>query len=256
MDQIKGVIRSSYIPFICDIDGIRRNNIKHVVAYPEVRLIYNRIKKSGNSSVILYLSDALQGRNKWSDGDYYSAKYDALESGVDLSLLPANELRSLNKYYSFTIFRNPYVRCLSGFIQKVGDGRTGYSKVPGYQQNNKLGFKEFVTFLEDGGLYYDKHWWPQVDLLAWTPEKFSHIGKLEQLDTEIRYIFEQIGMKIPESLNMGKPHPAESKGKTEGNRSKITNSMEKLEEYFTAELYDKVYYLYENDFEVGGYEKI
>ncbi len=256
MDQIKGVIRSSYIPFICDIDGVRRSNIKHVVAYPEVGLIYNRIKKSGNSSVILYLSDALKGRNKWSDGDYYSAKYDALTSGVELSNLPATDLRSLSNYYSFTIFRNPYVRCLSAFIQKVGDGRTGFSKVPGFQRNSKDGFKDFVTFLEDGGLYYDKHWWPQVDLLAWTPEQFSHIGKLEQLDSEIRYIFGQIGKRIPDSLEMGKPHPAEFKGKTEGNRSKVTNSMDRLEEYYSPELYEKVYNLYKKDFDIGGYSKI
>ena len=41
---------------------VRRRNISRVVFYPDIKLAYNRIGKSGNSSVVLYLSDALKGK--------------------------------------------------------------------------------------------------------------------------------------------------------------------------------------------------
>ena len=41
--------------------NVRRQNISRVVFYPSIKLVYNRIGKSGNSSVVLYLSDAMQG---------------------------------------------------------------------------------------------------------------------------------------------------------------------------------------------------
>ena len=48
---------------------IRRDNLDRVVFYPEHNIAFNRIAKSGNSSVILHLDEAINGPNNHQD-DY------------------------------------------------------------------------------------------------------------------------------------------------------------------------------------------
>ena len=53
--------------------SLRRDNIDRVVFYKDHNIAFNRIAKSGNSSVILYLDEAIRGANTHTD-DYKQAK--------------------------------------------------------------------------------------------------------------------------------------------------------------------------------------
>ena len=63
--MIKKEIRENYaaktLRLATKMLNVRRQNISRVVFYPSIKLAYNRIGKSENSSVVLYLSDAIQG---------------------------------------------------------------------------------------------------------------------------------------------------------------------------------------------------
>ncbi|ADH85685.1 sulfotransferase family 2 domain-containing protein [Desulfurivibrio alkaliphilus] len=225
-------------------------NNGNVAVYPAAGIIYNRIKKSGNSSVLLFLQDALEEKKDWTEGRYHEQKRRATGNTVTPFGLRAKEIFNLKKYYSFTIMRNPYSRCLSAFLQKVAAGKERYRGVAGFGQNDAAGFESFVAFLENGGLYYNKHWWPQVDLLFWPPEYFFYIGKLERLEEELRLILSSNGITVPESLSIKEPHPSEQE-----QVGKVTNAGQKMARYYTEDLYDRIFTLYRRDFEVGGYHK-
>ncbi len=232
------------------------NNVHRVLAYPDIKLLYNRIKKSGNSSIALYLKDLIEGNYSWTQGDYHSVKDEALHSGVmSLSKLPVKDLYDINSYYLFTIFRNPYSRCLSAFLEKVADGRAGFEDVPGFQDPSTEGFERFVSYLESGGLYRDKHWWPQVALLAWPPARFSYIGQLEYLEKELRYVLYNVGINFPSHVKITGPHPAEKSGVNKYGSSKVKGATHKVSCFYSDRMYERVFYLYNNDFYVGRYNK-
>jgi hypothetical protein len=228
--------------------GFVTDNSGAVVVYPSAGLVYNRIKKSGNSSVVLYLRDAIDGRPNLNQGKYLEDKRSSIHFGRHPFKLAARDILKIDQYFSFTIMRNPYSRCLSAFLDKVAAGGRGFSKVPGFGRNDTGAFEDFVTFLECGGLYYDRHFWPQVDLLFWPPQRFSYIGHLEKLEAELRHVFNAVNISVPASMAMKEPHPSE-KQKT----GKVTGAHSKVDNYYTEQLFSRVRNLYERDFKVGGY---
>ena len=59
---------------------IKRDNLDRVVFYPEHNIASNRIAKSGNSSVVLYLDEAIRGPSSHQN-DYKQAKRSAMGTG-------------------------------------------------------------------------------------------------------------------------------------------------------------------------------
>lgn len=242
-----GLASRGYAFFARD-SGYIADNSGAVVVYQSVKLIYNRIKKAGNSSVLMYLRDAIDAQGSPRDGRYDSEKADSIRLGRHPFKLPPSTMRHINEFYSFTIMRNPYSRCLSAFLEKVASKRYGFSEIPGYGRSDPLAFQEFVRFLGDGGLYKDRHWWPQVDLLFWPPERFSFIGQLEHLEEHLRMVLDAVNVTVPPTLSMKLAHPAER-----GHKGKVTGASSKVSEYFDAPTFSLVRELYMRDFYAGGY---
>jgi hypothetical protein len=229
---------------------VNPHNERRAVVYVKSKLIYNRIKKSGNSSILLFLDKIVYGGPGSDSEDYGKAKAASLRRTARPFDLPSRELRQLSDYYKFTVFRNPYTRCLSMFLQKVATGqRAGYSFSPGFGEDTPEGFEKFVSFLEEGGITSNSHFFPQTDLLFFRPEDFSHIGKLEDLDAELRRVCNDVGLPYPQDLEASRPHRLE-----ETSEGKVTRSSDKLKLYYTPSLFDRVRKLYMSDFEVGGYD--
>jgi hypothetical protein len=225
-----------------------RNN-RRAAVYVEKRLIYNRIKKSGNSTILLFLDEIIYGAQS-SDLNYRTAKTASVQRTVTPFDLPAGEVRRLDDYYKFTIFRNPYSRCLSMFLNKVAPGASSsYLSVAGFGDKSAAGFEEFVTFLAKGGINANPHFYPQTRLLFFEPEYFSHIGKLENLDVELRYVCSSANLPYPDELEASKPHRIDASA-----QGRITKADEKLRMYYTTDLFERVRALYASDFEVGRYD--
>lgn len=233
------------------IPGLRAETLNTAVVYPEHALIYNRIKKSGNSSVLFYLRELLYGDQGALQSSYDDDKRAAVATGRKLSALSLRQLVRARHYFRFTIFRNPHARCLSMFFSKGAKREAGsvkYRTVPGFDKQSPEGFAEFVGFLEQDGLYYDKHFWPQCDLLMCPPEHFDHIGQLENLREELKHVAAQVGLVFRDSIVSNEPHAAD-----QSNEGKVTGASTRLDEYYTDELYHRVHQLYRHDFDAGRY---
>ena len=147
--------------------NLKRENLDRVVFYTAYKIAFNRIAKSGNSSVILYLDEAIRGTNSYSD-DYKQAKRSAMGTGRTLLDMVASgkDRASLKDFSFFTVVRNPWTRTLSAFLDKIANGpHDKYGSIPGFGDNSRTGFEAFIAFLGHGGLQANHHWKPQNDAL-------------------------------------------------------------------------------------------
>ena len=153
---------------------IKRENLDRVVFYPEHNVAFNRIAKSGNSSVILYLDEAMRGPSSYQD-DYKRAKRSAMSTGKNLIEMSRTkqDRRSLRRFSFFTVVRNPWTRTLSAFLDKITNGpHDKYGSIPGFGDNSRTGFAAFISFLGNGGLHANHHWKPQSDALLLPPSQY------------------------------------------------------------------------------------
>ena len=230
--------------------NVRRRNISRVVFYPEIKLAYNRIGKSGNSSVVLYLSDALQGKQNETSG-YKESKKDAIDLGVDLIQLSRDwkKMMRLHQYSFFTVVRNPWSRSLSAFLDKIADGlNEKYAFVDGFGDNSARGFEAFASFLAHGGLRSNHHWRPQNEILLLPASRFSHICRLEHLAHDLPLALQSTGLTLPPKERLQKPHRIES-----GQQGKVTNASSRLTSYYSPQTARTIYQLFQDDFELGRY---
>ncbi len=244
--------------FIFSKKILNRKSISQVVLYPQIGLAYNRIRKSANSSVLMYLADELKSLNHpplhHSESEYDDAEYkiQSMDYCNKLKTLTSiQNIKQVKNYYWFTVVRNPYARVLSAFLDKGLRGKHGnekYNSVPGFNLQDKHGFGLFIRYLEEGGLFADKHWWPQTSLLYLNPEDFDYIARVENLSTDLANIFANIHLEVKDKSKFSRPHSANFEGNLTTNTSMVTNASKLLDEFYTPDLYHRVYQLYENDF--------
>jgi Sulfotransferase family len=235
--------------------GFNPATARHLVVYPGVGLAYNRIKKSGNSSMLLYLSEAIGAAPLDASQPYNQAKAAAIAQGLSVRQVvrrPLDLLR-LRRCLFFTVMRHPEARLLSAFLEKVGSGHSRrYCHAGGFGDASPEGFARFMTYLESGGLRHDAHWWPQVDLLACPPDQFDAIYRLEELDQWLPGLLASRGLSC-EGLDLSRPHRIERQFAVPGKPVKLKRAAEKLELYFNPQLRQRLRRLYADDFRVGGY---
>ena len=229
---------------------IKRDNLDRVVFYPEHNIAFNRIAKSGNSSVILYLDEAIRGPSSHQN-DYKQAKRSAMGTGKSLVEMSRTkqDRASLKKASFFTVVRNPWTRTLSAFLDKIANGpQDKYGSIPGFGDNSKAGFEAFITFLESGGLHANHHWKPQNDALLLPASQFKSICRLEHLSTELPNALAESGLTLPNSAQLQQPHRIES-----NQHSKLTQASSKLSRYYSPTTIQAVANLYTADFKLGSY---
>ena len=229
---------------------IKRENIDRVVFYTEHKIAFNRIAKSGNSSVILYLDEAIRGTNSHAD-NYKQAKRAAMDTGKDLIAMSRSkrDRASLKEFSFFTVVRNPWTRTLSAFLDKIANGpHDKYGAIPGFGDNSKSGFEAFIAFLSNGGLQANHHWKPQNDALLLPASHFQTICRLENLSDELPLALAKTGLSLPDPERLQQPHRIESQ-----QHSKLTRASSKLQRYYSASSIKAVADLYSADFKLGNY---
>ena len=229
---------------------IRRDNLDRVVFYPEHSIAFNRIAKSGNSSVILYLDEAIRGPSSHQN-DYKQAKRSAMGTGKSLMEMTGTkqDRACLKRALFFTVVRNPWTRTLSAFLDKIANGpQDKYGSIPGFGDNSQAGFESFITFLASGGLHANHHWKPQNDALLLPASQFKSICRLEHLSTELPNALAESGLTLPSSEQLQQPHRIES-----NQHSKLTQASSKLSRYYSLKTIQAVADLYTDDFKLGSY---
>jgi hypothetical protein len=265
--MLKKLVNHTLIQTRASKGNLNYKAIGQVLIYPQIGLAYNRVRKSANSSIVMYLADALRdnhiaplGHNfkskNLANEEYKIKSYDYCEKLDRLTFCELN--RMIKHMYWFTAVRNPYTRLLSAFLDKglrSQHGNIEYEKIPGFNRLDASGFSTFVSFLENDGLYQNKHWWPQVDLLYLSAKDYSCIAKVESLDKDLTHILQAVNLSKIDTRKFSRPHPENHAGNTSSNTSMITNATKKLDLYYNEALYDRVHKLYQLDFDHLSYSK-
>ncbi|MGM0433323.1 MAG: sulfotransferase family protein [Pseudomonadota bacterium] len=190
----------------------------------EMGVFCNRIPKAANSSVVTNLAYHKLG--------YTIPDREAKKLFTTPSELRQHQVANISSLFSFAFVRNPYTRVLSAFLDKV-ERRAN-------RNNRDVSFLEFLEYLERGGLYSNAHWAPQHSLLLLPFERFDFFGKTENLNKDLSYVLQQLGLY------------SESDGVLSA-LSNSTGASKKIDSYYDKETRLKVKELYSEDFNFFGY---
>lgn len=207
----------------------------------EKRFVYSRIFKAANNTVVASLYHAERGQKITSRTELRSIKDQHFSRPSTLSITQTTEVQ--NFYFKFAIVRNPYTRVLSAYLDKVVRHKEGkhdlvadyLGKPTGYE----ISFGDFLDYLEEGGINQNAHWARQSDLLLFAVEIFDYIGKTENLSTDLPAILREI---------FERTYPLVS---VSDHRTRASKEVIEL----TTTLKDRIYRLYEIDFDNFGYSR-
>jgi hypothetical protein len=168
-----------------------------------------------------------------------------LPSLVDLDDTTQKEVLESDSFFRFAIVRNPYTRLVSAWKNKVVPCEPGAERLylaikghlPDMRAKDLITFDEFVNYLHAKGDLSDAdpHWRRQVDHLFFKALSFSHVGKLENMAATLSMFQQHLGLAEP--LRAGGKNVSAPVGLATYNQ----------------DLADKVYSLYQEDFEQLGY---
>lgn len=202
------------------------------------QFFYNRIPKVANSTILNTLVS-------------YSTARRGIQPNVDskrfyqrpafASAATAHAIK--HKYYKFVFVRNPFTRVLSAYLDKVIRQES-----PRYRkwalrkgQPQTPSFADFCRYLDDGGLYADAHWAPQVDCLLIPPSEFDFIGRFENLDEDLHKVLRRIFPDEQPVTHMAGPPR--------------TFAGDKLNKHYSEREFSLIARLYSDDFRVFGYDR-
>ena len=207
---------------------------------------YFRIPKCANSSVLRTLA-YYDNQLPYDENDHRGGVYKLLYSGIEKSgCWTAKGL--LNNYFCFTFVRNPYARLLSAYLDKLvnktGDAKYEHVKarIRDLSEKGEVSFDGFVKYLEVDGVYANAHWCPQHKLMPLDPKDIHFIGHVETFSQDIEELVNRI---------FGASTYAGDKTRTAGQ----TSASQRLTDFYTSDLAERVYGLYQDDFSCFGYSQ-
>ena len=206
---------------------------KYVYVNKRHGFLYNRIKKNANSVVMMYFHSQ-HGRGVVpNDHDAINLAKERLPHLNNTLLLtdPATLRRMV-------VLRNPYDRLLSAFLDKFRDGSDFHERYRPFEISND-GFSSFISWLEDGGINKNGHWNLQSSLLAFPIDFYTDFIDCKRLKTELPAFLNSVGM----DGNQFGHHENASSGKMNA-----TKSQSVADRYWSDDLRDRVFKLYESDF--------
>lgn len=214
----------------------------NVAIFPELRLAVNRIKKSGNTSLVMVLDDICAGANQTTTS--------AVKDRRQIHAARFSDIARLRFYRTLVVVRSPYTRALSGYLEKVGFGlRAGYAAYPGFGEISTDGFERFLLHLRANSRTNDRHFWRQSDLLFQPLENYSCVARLETIVDDMRGFLPVIGVAPDVAERFAVPHALERQ-----EVGKITDSARRGD-LLSARAREIIEDLYAPDFDAFGYPR-
>ncbi|KAJ8020499.1 Carbohydrate sulfotransferase 11 [Holothuria leucospilota] len=177
-----------------------------------------------------------------------------------------NERRTiLATYTAFMYARDPFARIVSAYQNKFGDvsvyrketliHKTAKMMIKKYRRDpspkeletgENVTWTEFVNFLTDPVKnYFNEHWREMYKLCSPCHVNYDFLGHLETLDDDVQYMFQELHLedkiKYPSSKTS---HPTNS-----------TNTYLEFYSQLTTEQIQRLWKIYEKDFDLFGYKK-
>ena len=195
----------------------------------DLGFFYSRVPKAANSTVV----STLASLKTESPLDPKEAKL-LFTRPSDLT---ASEVEDFNDLFKFTVVRDPYIRTLSAFLDKVERKQEA-----GRHKGIKRDFRGFLKWLDGGKLHSNAHWAPQSSLLLLPFEDFDFVGRVEGFPADLQSILGYIN---------GTP----AKNDITSIFTHSTSAVDKLARYYDAETCELVARIYRRDFELFGYNQ-
>lgn len=209
---------------------IQKNAMRSVALFPKIGLAYNRIKKNANTSVMILLTELETGAVK--------ERRAAKKNSIRLSSPPLMEISKLAKYQYFIIVRNPYSRLLSAFLDKFR--REKFHERYNQFDLTPAGFHAFVGWLEQGGLHLNDHWDSQTKRMLLPLDKYDKVIRFENLQEDMMSFLSSRSIALRQDA-LKELYPSDL--------TKKTSASSLIHDYYTRELADRVYVLFQKDFE-------
>jgi len=217
------------------------------VVIPEHKVLYHRIPKNGNSSLVSTMLNIFEG------GDLAERIEDKRYSKKvvkNVSELTREETMRLGEFTKFLIARNPYDRTLSAYLSKV------VKRYPKLKPQHPLktlqrpdggnatppDFETFCGYLAKDGLYADHHWMPQHGYLVLPIGDYDFVARLESIDTDFPKIIARIAPWREEKTLVREDAPHR------------TSAASKRSQFYSEKTYEIIGELFAKDFETFGYD--
>ncbi len=204
------------------------------------RYVYLRVPKAANSTVLRTLLERLPEPGL-DPADIDRAKVRT----VHFRNLRAGELRETERYFTFAVVRDPYVRLLSAYLDKF---REGHKYLPRYgarvaaRDGGRISFLGFCRYLADGGEEENAHWMRQTRLTGLV-ERLDFIGRVESLEADLAAITGRIDGTASAGIAAGLANAGPAP----------TGAARRLAEHYDAECRQIVAEIYAEDFARFGY---
>lgn len=206
------------------------------------KFFYNDIPKAASSTITVTLAQTFFGKE-------FAGRSEAKSMFKTPAEMTAQNMRDFPHFFKFTFVRDPYSSVLSAYLDKGSDPAYLSKKLPrswltrSFEKRGRLPtFKEFLQYLERGGLHEDGHWAPQTSLMLIPLSEFDVVGRFENFGSDFRRILALID-------------PTGSTSTIFSSRPHATGADEKLAQYYDDQARDTVARLYKDDFEALGYER-
>lgn len=216
---------------------------------PRHRLIYVSVPKAASTTIRSILSELQTSSKPPVEQVLYKRRCSGLLSPTLAGLTVFHEMASSADTLRFTFVRNPYARLLSAWSNKIAGKplRPGDPYIDLYlnsrpaarsQPAQSLSFSEFVHFVHETiDESVDPHWDRQTARVSVQGLKLDLIGRVETFENDFVTVLHHArksSIRIPRLNHSG---PAD------------------WQPYYSAELANTVYRLYEQDFDIFGYPR-
>lgn len=143
--------------------------------------------------------------------------------------------------FKFTIVRNPYVRILSAYLDKLCTQRRGkFNLYLGFKEEEIIPFKTFLLTISTIKLHkLLNHFMPMWILCMYPVIKYDYIARMENILDDLDFISKKLGIKYPTQSYTHRNH--------------ATNAINRVREYYDSECIDLVKQIYQMDFDYFGY---
>lgn len=219
------------------------------------RAIYIECTKCACSSVKTALLEYLKIdiSSKYTHGESSFSMSVHKRSNYDIPSIASYDAHQANKlisdYYTFSIVRNPYARIISAWSDKIRQEEPNYIGVcKEIRKFNNLGsdddidfqsFVEWLTLTQDP-VNCEPHWQLQTELISYRSVPIDKLIYLESFSTDIDEL--QLSQSLKDIIS----------------KTKVNESLpldRHWSNYYTADLADKIYDFFQDDFISFGYSK-
>lgn len=218
-----------------------------VALFPGLGVILNRVKKSGNSSVVAFLDDL----ERHAQGQTTApTSLESVKSARRPHLASPGCVWRAGRFATLVTVRNPYTRAVSGYLDKIAHGTNPrYANYPGFGQTSPAAFETFLAAARDRRFFSNRHFYPQTALLFQPAERFTKVARLETLAVDMAAFLARIGHDPAPAARLDRPHALEARVP-----GKIQNSAAHPH-YLTPTARALIASLYDADFATFGYDR-